>query len=723
MSIKTLTSLGEFQDAVRKYMPDPDMDLLERAYVFSSNVHAGVERSCGGSAFSHTCAVASMVVRLQLDIVTVAAALVHDVLERNLITVDELHVELGAEVVHLVEGLTKINSIIYQRGQERDTESFRKMLLAIARDVRIVLLKLADRLHSMQTLGLLPPKDQIRIARETLEVYAPLANRMGISWVKSQLEDLCFKHLYPEEYKELRRKIRQFKTDANEQYIQGVIEHIQDKLKSSGIDGQVSGRSKHLYSVYRKIKRQNIDLDQVYDLIAFRIIVNTVRDCYACLGIIHAAWKPVSGRFKDYVAMPKANMYQSLHTSVIGPYGKRMEVQIRTEEMHRIAEEGIAAHWKYKESNASVPVAEDGRFSWLRHMLEWQKELNSAHKVNAQTQLDLFPEEVYVFTPDGHVRELPRGSCPIDFAYSIHGDVGNRCVGAKVNGKMVALKTPLLNGDVVEILTSSTQTPSKDWLNLAKTSKARNRIRHWIKTQEREKSIEIGREVLERELRKHKASLNKILHEKIMTEVVKGFGFKGSDEMLAAIGYGKLSALLVAGKLLPEVDMRPPGGKIQALGRIFGKVRKKPAADPIRIQGKDNIMVRFAKCCTPLPGDAIVGFITRGRGITVHSATCSHLLETDPQRRVEVAWDEGVKAVRNVKVNVLCADTKGILAEITNVINQREADIVAASIHAHGQRGLNEFELAVESVDHLNQVMASLKGIKGVRRVERVGER
>ncbi len=723
MAIKSLTSLREFQDAVSKYIVDPDLDLLERAYVFSSQVHSGVERSNGDSSFAHTCAVASVTIRLQLDIVTVAAALVHDVFERNLATAEELHAELGAGVVHLVEGLTKINSIIYQRGQEHETESFRKMLLAIARDVRIVLLKLADRLHNMQTLKRMPPKEQVKIARETLEVYAPLANRMGISWLKSQLEDLCFKYLYPEEYKELRSKIRQFKTDANEQYLQGVVEHIQAKLEGNEIDGQVSGRSKHLYSVYRKIMRQNIDLDQIYDLIAFRIIVNTVRDCYACLGIIHAAWKPVSGRFKDYIAMPKANMYQSLHTSVIGPYGKRMEVQIRTAEMHRIAEEGIAAHWKYKESNASVPVAEDVHFSWLRHMLEWQKELNAAHEFSAQTQLDLFPEEVYVFTPDGHVRELPQGACPIDFAYSIHGDVGHRCVGAKVNGKMVALKTPLINGDVVEILTSSTQTPSKDWLNLAKTSKARNRIRHWIKTQEREKSIEIGWEVLERELRKNKASLNKIKHEKIMNEVVSGFGFKNTDEMLAAVGYGKLSALQVAGKLLPEVNMLPAGGKIQALGRIFGKVRKKPTTDPIRIQGKDNIMVRFAKCCNPLPGDPIVGFITRGRGITVHAASCPHLLETDAQRRVEVAWDEEVKAVHNVKVNVLCSDTKGILAEITNVINQREADIVAASIHAHGQRGLNEFELAVESVDHLNQVMASLRGIKGVKRVERVGER
>jgi GTP pyrophosphokinase len=719
----SLTSLEEFQSAVSEYMVDPDLDLLERAYSFGNQVHAGVERPCGDPAFSHTCAVASMAVRMQLDMPTIAAALLHDVFERKLASVDELHAELGEGVVHLVEGLTKINSIIYQRGEERETESFRKMLLAIARDVRIVLLKLADRLHNMQTLSCFGHKDQERIARETLEVYAPLANRMGISWLKSQLEDLCFKYLYPDEYKELKRRIRMFKTDANDQYIQSVVKHIQTKLESNGINGQVSGRSKHLYSVYRKIKRQNIDLDQIYDIIAFRIIVDNVRDCYACLGIIHAAWKPISGRFKDYIAMPKANMYQSLHTSVIGPYGKRMEIQIRTEEMHRIAEEGIAAHWKYKEGSANVQVTDDGRFGWLRHMLEWQKELNDAREVSAEAHLDLFPEEVYVFTPDGHVKELPQGSCPIDFAYSIHGDVGNACVGAKINAKMVALKTPLQNGDVVEILTSSTQTPSKDWLNLVKTSKARNRIRHWIKTQEREKSIEIGRDLLERDLRKYKASLNKLMGDKIMPEVASGFGFKHAEEMLAAIGYGKLSSQQVAGKLLPDVDMRPAGSRIASLGRVLGKVRKKPAQDPIRIQGNDNIMVRFAKCCNPLPGDDIVGFITRGRGITVHAATCSHLLETDPQRRVEVAWDEDVKAVRNVKINVLCSDTKGVLAEITNVITQRDADIVGASIHAYGQRGLNEFVLAVESVEHLNKIMASLKGVKGVRRVERVIER
>ncbi len=719
----TLTSLEDFKTAVSKYMFEPDMDLLERAYTFGSQIHAGVKRSCGNPAFSHTCAVASVVVRMQLDMPTIAAALVHDVLERKLVSLEELHAELGAEVGSLVKGLTKINSIIYQRGKERDTESFRKMLLAIARDVRIVLLKLADRLHNMQNLSCFEHKEQMRIARETLEVYAPMANRMGISWLKSQLEDLCFKSLYPQEYKDLKRKIRMFKTDANDKYIQSVVGHIQAKLKSNGIEGQISGRSKHLYSVYRKIQRQKVDIDQIYDLIAFRIIVDNVRDCYACLGIIHEAWKPISGRFKDYIAMPKANMYQSLHTSVIGPYGKRMEVQIRTEEMHRIAEEGIAAHWKYKESGASVPVTGDGRIRWVRHMLEWQKELSDAHEVSAETHLDLFPEEVYVFTPDGHVKELPHGACPIDFAYSIHGDVGNSCIGAKVNGKMVALKTPLQNGDVVEILTSSTQSPSKDWLNLVKTPKARNRIRHWIKTQEREKSIEIGRDLLERDLRKYKASLNKLTGEKIMAEVISGFGFKNKDEMLAAIGYGKLSSLQVAGKLLPDVDTRPAGSRIPALGRMFGRVRKKPAHEPIMIQGNSNIMVRFAKCCNPLPGDDIVGFITRGRGIAVHAASCPHLLETDPQRRVDVAWDEGVKAVRNVKINVLCSDTKGVVAEITNVITQREADIVGASIHAHGQRGLNEFELAVESVEHLNKVMASLKGVKGVRHVERVSER
>jgi len=716
-----VTSLDDFRDAVSAYLPDADLDLLGRAYGFSEKVHRGYRRPGGEPAFSHPCAVAAILVRLRMDVPTIAAALVHDVLERQMATVDEIEQQLGAPIVRLVEGLTKINSLIYHKAGERQSESFRKMLLAIARDVRIILLKLADRLHNMQTLSCLPPQTQLALARETMEVYAPMANRMGISWLKSQLEDLCFKYLWPQEYDALQRQIRALRNDASDQYVQHVKEQIQQKLQAQGIEGQVSGRSKHLYSVYRKLQRQKAELDQLYDLIAFRIIVPTVRECYAALGIVHAAWKPISGRFKDYIAMPKANMYQSLHTSVIGPYGKRMEVQIRTEEMHRIAEEGIAAHWLYKEGRSGAS-SEEKRFSWLRQMVEWQRELQDSQQVAAETHIDLFPEEVYVFTPKGHVRELPKNACPIDFAYAIHGDIGHRCVGAKVNGKMVSLKTPLRNGDVVEVLTSPNQTPSKDWLNYVKTSKARNRIRHWVKNQERQQSIQLGREMLDRELRKYRISLNRALTEAPMAQAVSELGFKSVEELLAAVGYGKLSAGQVSGRIVPPEQLRAARPKLPALGRVLEKVRRKPSTSAIRLQGIDNVLVRYAKCCNPLPGDPIVGFITRGHGITVHTADCPHLLEADPQRRVDVAWEQDSKSSRTVRIQVFCHDGKGVLAEITATISQCEADIVSARVHAEGNRGFNEFEIAVANVEHLNQVMQALRKLKGVYRVERLRE-
>ena len=717
-----MKSLEEIQNTVKEYLPDADLDLIQRAYPFSQQLHQGQDLPCGKTAFSHPVAVAELLVRLKMDVPTIAAGLLHDVLEKELVTPDELKERFGDQVHMLVEGLTKINRIIFQRGEERQAESFRKMLLAIARDFRIILIKLADRLHGMQNLHCLAPPQQQRIARETMDVYAPLANRMGISWMKSQLEDLSFKHLYPDEYEELNSKVVAFKTDACDQYVQRVKEELEAILAKQEIEGDVSGRSKHLYSVYRKLQRQKIDLDQMYDLIAFRIIVKSVRECYAALGIVHAEWKPVSGRFKDYIAMPKANMYQSLHTSVIGPYGKRMEVQIRTEEMHRIAEEGIAAHWMYKEGKTSG--GDDKRFSWLRHMVEWQKEMDDSFAVASDSHVDLFPEEVYVFTPQGHVRELPKGACPIDFAYAIHGDIGHRCVGAKVNGKMVSLKTELNNGDVVEVMTSPNQNPSKDWLKLVKTSKARNRIRHWVKTQEREKSIELAHGLLEKELRKYGKSLNKTLGEPVMAEAAKDLGFKEVSELLAAVGYGKLSAGQVVGRIVPTDQLRSHRSKLSGLGRVIDKIRKKPSRSAIRIQGIDDVLVRFAKCCNPLPGDDIVGFITRGHGITVHAADCAHLLETDPQRRVDVEWDESSVSSRSVRINVYCHDQKGVLAEITSCITRCEANIISARVHTSlGAKGLNEFEIDVKNVDHLKEVMKELKALKGVYRVERIRER
>ncbi|MBN2644149.1 MAG: bifunctional (p)ppGpp synthetase/guanosine-3',5'-bis(diphosphate) 3'-pyrophosphohydrolase [Desulfuromonadaceae bacterium] len=721
-----MTTLDEFVEAVTAYFPEGNLDLLRRAWHFSEKIHKGHFRPCGEDAFSHPRTVAATLVRLKMDVPSIAAALVHDVLERKLATADELERELGIQILQLVEGLTKINTIIYHKAEDRQTESFRKMLLAIARDIRIILLKLADRLHNMQTLDCLPQQTQLVMARETMEVYAPLANRMGISWLKSQLEDLCFKHLYPAEYAELSRQVRAFKTDASDQYVQSVKEQILQKLKLQGIEGNVSGRSKHLYSIYRKLQRQKIELDQLYDLIAFRIIVPSLRECYAALGIIHAEWKPISGRFKDYIAMPKSNMYQSLHTSVIGPYGKRMEVQIRTEEMHRIAEEGIAAHWMYKEGRFSASGKDDGHLGWLRQMVEWQREVDASREVQVDPHVDLFPEEVYVFTPQGHVRELPKNACPIDFAYAIHGDIGHRCVGAKVNGKLVSLKTPLHNGDVVEVLTSPNQTPSKDWLKLVKTSKARNRIRHWVKTQEHEKSVELGREMLEKELRKYKMSLNKMLGEPVMGEAAGDLGFKGVEDLLASVGYGKLSAGQICTRIVPEDKLRAARPKlpgISKVGKVLNKMRRKPSGSAIKIQGIDDVLVRYAKCCNPLPGDEIIGFITRGHGITIHTADCPHLLESDPQRRVEVEWDRNTKTTRTVKIQVLCHDVKGVLAEITTAITQCEANIVGARVHSEGRKAFNEFDLSVENVEQLQQVMAAIRKIKGVYRVERIRDR
>ena len=721
--LKPVKSLDEINDAVCEYCPNVDLGLIAVAYKFSESVHTGNLDQDGQPSFQHPVAVAMVLVRLKMDVTTIAAALVHDVLEKKLVTAETLREECGDTVLLLVDGLTRINTIIFQKGGGQQTESFRKMLLAIARDFRTILIKLADRLHNMQTLATATQQKQLSIARETMDVYAPLANRLGISWMKSDLEDLSFKYLCADAYEELSRKLNEFKSDACDQYVREVKEQINNKLSSQGIDGEVFGRSKHLYSVYRKIERQNIDVDQMYDLIAFRIIVANVRDCYAALGIIHEAWKPIASRFKDFIAMPKSNMYQSLHTSVIGPYGKRVEVQIRTVEMHRVAEEGIAAHWMYKEGVTSEQNGNDKRFSWLRHMVEWQREMNAARDVISEPQVDLFPEEVYVFTPQGHVRELPQGACPIDFAYAIHGDVGHRCVGAKVNNKLVSLKTQLQNGDVVEVLTSPHQTPSKDWLQLVKSSKARNRIRHWVKTQEREKSIELAHDILDKELHKYHKSLKKMLAEPVMLEVAKDFGYKNVEELLAGVGYGKLSPKQVVTKLLP-VDVVAPQRRLPSIGRVIDKIRKKPSHSAIRIQGIDDVLVRFAKCCNPLPGDAIVGFITRGHGITVHAADCAHLLETDPQRRVDVEWDMDATVSRNVKINVYCRDQKGVLADITACISRCEADIVSARVHTtSNSKGINEFEIVVKNVEHLKNVMQSLKAVSGVSRVERLRER
>jgi len=718
-----MVRLDDILDQILSYNPSADLDSLRKAYVFSAKVHQGQLRQSGEAYLNHPLEVAEILARLQLDEATIITGLLHDTIEDTLTTHEEIVRVFGNEVAELVDGVTKIGKITFRTSEERQAESFRKMLLAMARDIRVILVKLADRLHNMRTLNSLSAERQTKIAQETLDIYAPLANRMGISWIKSELEDLAFRYLNPDEYAELALQLENKKKER-ERYIRLIQGRLENLLKENQISGSISGRSKHLFSIFQKMQRQRIGLDQVQDLIAFRVIVPSVRDCYALLGLVHAAWKPIPGRFKDYIAMPKANMYQSLHTTVLGPNGERMEVQIRTEEMHRIAEEGIAAHWKYKEGKGA-PVAaigrSDKRFTWLRQMLEWQQDLKDSKEFLSSIKVDLFPEEVYVFTPGGDVKELPRGATPVDFAYSVHTDVGHHCTGAKVNGKLVPLKTELSNGDIVEVLTAVNQTPGKDWLKFVRTSRARNKIRAWVKAQQREKSIELGRDVLEKKLRKFGMNLKKAVASAEFGEACHELGFKSGDDLLAAIGYGKVPVGQVLARVVPReklhTEKEPPAA---GLGKVLEKIRKKPST-AIRIAGVEDIMVRFAKCCSPLPGDPIVGFITRGRGVTVHADDCPYIQESDPERRIEVEWDSRKTAPRAARIRVFCQDQKGMLANISTAITNCEANIISANVHSTpDHKGVNNFEVDVQNLDHLNRVINAVMKIKGVYQVERL---
>ena len=713
-----MTQIDDILAALRDQNDPAGLTKVRKAFAYAARLHEGKTRLSGEPCITHLAEVARILVRLHLDADTVATGLLHDTLEDTPTTIEELRAEFGDDVADMVDGVTKLSKISFRTSEQRQAESFRKMLLAMARDIRVILVKLADRLHNMQTLRHQPPDRQRQIAQETLDIYAPLANRLGISWLKSDLEDLAFAALEPENFRQLEEQVTSHAAERDV-YIEEVKQSLQTTLAKHGIQGDVQGRLKHLWSVYNKMQRQGIEFGQVHDLIAFRIVVPSVRDCYAMLGIIHSTWRPIPGRFKDYIAMPKANMYQSLHTTVVGPGGQRMEVQIRTEEMHRVAEEGIAAHWQYKEGRAAGR-GDESRFGWLRQLMEWQKELKDSREFMSSVKIDLFPEEVYVFTPGGDVKELPRDSTPVDFAYSVHSDLGHKCTGARVNGKLVPLKTPLKNGDIVEVITSPSQTPSKDWLKFVKTSKARNRIRHWVKEQEHQKSVELGRELLEKELRKYGVAFHRGMALDTMPRVLTELSFKNNDDLLAALGYGKVTTGQVLARLLPDRVRPEQQARPGRLGQILEKVRKKPSGG-LRVQGMDDIMVRFAKCCNPLPGDAVIGFISRGRGVTVHATDCPRVLETDPGRHIEVAWDLATKTSHAVKIRVYCSDIKGILSNITGAITKGEANIIRASAYATGDgRAVNTFEIDVNDVAHLGRVIDAVRKLKGVQRVERI---
>ena len=710
---------NDILERVVSYNPNADVDLLRKAYVFSAKVHLGQVRLSGEPYLIHPMEVTGILTQLKLDVASVTTGLLHDTVEDTLATLDEIRENFGDEIAQLVDGLTKISRIAIRSSEANQAENFRKMILAMVKDIRVILIKLADRLHNMRTLKYHTPEKQVEIAQETLDIYAPLAHRLGIDWLRVELEDLAFRHLHPDLYEEIQKKIAR-KEKERTSYIDEVKRTLMKKLYENHIEGEVSGRIKQIYSIYRKMREQNLELDEVYDITAFRVIVGTIKECYDVLGVIHSIWKPIPGKFKDYIGLPKENMYQSLHTTVIGPHGQRIEIQIRTQDMHKIAEEGIAAHWKYKEGK--LEEADDKRFTWLRQLLEWQRDLKDDVEFIESVKVDLFPNEVYVFTPKGAVKQFPFGATPVDFAYSIHSDVGNHCVGARVNGKIVPLRYELRSGDTVEIVTSPNQKPSKDWLKNVKTSRAKTKIRQWFAAEEREKSLVLGKEILEKELRKYGLQTAKLVKSGELAKVATDFSFQTVDDLIAAIGYGRITANQVIGKIVPQetLDQREEIKEEGVLKSLIQKVTRKPK-DALLIKGVDNVMVRYAGCCNPLPGDRVVGYITRGRGVTIHAADCQNALDEDPNRKVDVEWDSTKEYNYPVRIRVDCEDKKGLLAEISNSISSQEANITNARVDTTGdKRAVCTFEMEIQDLNHLKKVIKALERVKGVNRVERV---
>jgi GTP pyrophosphokinase len=710
-------------EKVRGYNPDADVELLRRTYVFSAFEHKGQVRHSGEPYLVHPLEVANILSDMKLDVVTIAAGLLHDVVEDTLTSMERLSAVFGAEVAHIVDGVTKISAISFSSSEERQAENFRKMLLAMVDDIRVILVKLADRLHNMRTLKHLPEDRRLRIAQETLDIYAPIANRLGMSKFKNELEELAFKFLEPDAYEALRQRVER-KRKVTEPLTEELRRQLVAKLEEAQVPMvSVDGRVKRLYSIHLKLKRQKIDLDQVYDFVALRVVTKTIRDCYAALGIIHQTWSPVPGRIKDFIAMPRVNGYQSLHTSVISEHGFPFEVQIRTEEMHHRAEEGIASHWKYKEGRVGAQ-RDEPYFLWLRQLLEVQQEVRDPQEFLQNLKIDLYPEEVYIFTPKGEVKTLPRGSTPIDFAYTVHTDVGNNCVGARVNGKMVPLRTPLKHGDIVEIVTGTKHKPSRDWLNFATTSRARNKIRHFLQAEEKARSIEIGRKLMEKELRRFDLNIKTLLDGEGLVRAANECGLPKTDDLLAAVGYGKIQARQVIDKMVPadQLHEKVESRVASVVKRAFGG-----GNDSIKVRGIDDMLVFRARCCNPIRGEKIVGYITRGKGVSVHAVTCSNVtsLLYDPERRIEVEWEKGGEPGRyTVRLAIEVENRKGVLAEISAKIAGINTNITNVEAHVPPENHEGRIDMTVEIADlkHLEKVIKSLRGVTGVLAVERASK-
>ena len=710
-----MTQLETLIEEIPKYQPGADLDVLERAYRFSAASHQGQQRASGEPYLSHPLEVANLLVDFKMDVTTVTAGLLHDVLEDTTATKADLEREFGGEIAELVDGVTKIGKLAFSSREERQAENFRKMLVAMARDLRVLMIKLADRLHNMRTLDYLPADRAKKIAQETLDIYAPLAHRLGMAKVKAELEDLGLRALNPTDYVDLQKRVakRRLEREAD---INQVIAILQRKLSEVGIDSQIRGRPKHFYSIWKKMHDQGREFDEIYDLTAVRVITASVRDCYGALGVIHSLWKPVPGRFKDFIAMPKVNMYQSLHTTVIGPKGDPVEIQIRTREMHRIAEEGIAAHWLYKERKAGKDKLDES-LVWLRQLIETQQDTKDPREFMDTVRVDLFPDEVYVFTPKGDVKALPEGATPLDFAYAVHTKVGEHCVGAKVNAKLVPLRFTLRQGDIVEIVTSPNQHPSRDWLKIVKSTRARAKINQWLKVEERARSIELGREMFEREARKYRLNPTALLGGEEIKKAAADFGFAGPDDLMAALGYGKSSVHQVLNKIAPNALLESPEKPKAAASR--------PApVDGVRIRGVDDLLVRFARCCNPLPGDPIVGFITRGRGLTVHARDCLTVAKSvlDRERLIDVEWDVEEPGKRPVRIAVYIGkDRPGLLSEITGAISARNGNITKAEVTVtDDRRGINNFVVEVADLRQLQDIIAAIRDVRDVINVERV---
>ncbi len=713
-----------FEDLVEKVRatsPDTDVELLRRAYVFSALEHKGQVRHSGEPYLVHPLEVANILADMRLDVVAIAAGLLHDVVEDTLTSIERIEEMFGPDVAHVVEGVTKLGAIPFSSSEERQAENFRKMLLAMVDDIRVIMVKLADRLHNMRTIGHLPDERRNRIAQETLDIYAPIANRLGMSKVKNELEELSFKALEPRAFESLATKV-----EARRKQMAGAVEEIRQTIVARLEEAQVpvkqiDGRIKRLYSVFLKLRRQKIELEQVYDLVAFRIVTESVKDCYAALGIIHQTWSPIPGRIKDFIAMPRPNGYQSLHTSVISDRGLPFEVQIRTEEMHRIAEEGIAAHWKYKEGRSGSSNDEQ-YFRWLRQLLEWQQEVRDPHEFIQNLKIDLYPEEVYCFTPRGEVKALPRGATPVDFAYAIHTDIGNQCVGARVNGAMVPLRHRLKNGDIVEIITQAGHKPSRDWMNFLATSRARQKVRHYIQAEEKARSIELGKRLFEKEARRFDLSA-KMLTDEALLKAAAEHGLHKLDDLHAAFGYGKLSPRQIFLKIMPadtQLRERPAETGLASMARRLWR----PGEDKIKVRGIDDLLVVRARCCNPIRGEKIVGYISRGKGVSVHSATCANVvnLQYDPERRIEVEWDKGEDAAPayTVKLKVQVEDKKGMLAAISTKVSGMNSNIKNMEATTEDQRGQIDMTVEISDMKHLEKVIKSIRGVSGVIDVERV---